>query len=144
MLEGMVKTYHNNRAFGFIRPDCGGADVFFHLKSFPPGVTPEAGARVSYNLAPDQRSGKLQAVSVKVLAVGRSAVLAQFVRLRLPARQSFRLAHRSCFPTISKPLASSSSRTAFASCSLSSALILMAPIRVIVSGILHEWNEWLR
>jgi cold shock protein len=84
MLEGMVKTYHSNRAFGFIRPDCGGADVFFHLKSFPPGVTPEAGARVSYNLAPDQRSGKLQAVSVKVLAVGRSAVLAQFVRSRLP------------------------------------------------------------
>ena len=86
MLEGTIKTYHSDRAFGFIRPDSGDTDVFFHLKSCPPGVIPEAGARVSFNLAPDQRSGKLQAVSVKVLASGRSAPIpARFVRSpRLP------------------------------------------------------------
>jgi CspA family cold shock protein len=40
---------------------------------------------VSYNLAPDQRSGKLQAVSVKVLAKAHGApVLAQHVRPRVP------------------------------------------------------------
>jgi CspA family cold shock protein len=86
MLEGTIKTYHNDRAFGFIRPDAGDKDIFFHLKSFPPGVLPEAGARVCYNLAPDQRSGKLQAVSVKVLAgVRNSEISTRFVRLpRLP------------------------------------------------------------
>jgi CspA family cold shock protein len=86
MLEGTIKTYHSNRAFGFIRPDSGHTDVFFHQKSFTPGVIPEAGARVSYNLAPDQRSGKLQAVSVKVMSSGRSApILAGVVRSpRLP------------------------------------------------------------
>ncbi|MBR0897686.1 cold shock domain-containing protein [Bradyrhizobium tropiciagri] len=82
MLEGTIKTYHNDRAFGFIRPDAGDKDIFFHLKSFPPGVLPQAGARVCYNLAPDQRSGKLQAVSVKVLTSGRSTQIStQFVRL---------------------------------------------------------------
>lgn len=88
MLEGTIKTYHSNRAFGFIRPDSGGTDVFFHLKSFPPGVIPEAGAHVCYNLAPDQRSGKLQAVSVKVVMKARNApALALFVRApRLPRR----------------------------------------------------------
>jgi CspA family cold shock protein len=86
MLEGTIKTYHSDRAFGFIRPDSGEGDVFFHLKSFSPGVIPEPGARVRYNLAPDQRSGKLQAVSVKVLASDRSApLLPRFVRSpRLP------------------------------------------------------------
>jgi CspA family cold shock protein len=87
MLEGMIKAYNHDRAFGFIRPDSGGEDVFFHLKSFPPGVMPEAGARVSYNLAPDQRSGKRQAVSVKVLAGGRSSqVTTRFVRIPRVAR----------------------------------------------------------
>ena len=66
MLEGTIKTYHGDRAFGFIRPDSGGTDIFFHLKSCSPGLTPEAGARVSFNLAPDQRSGKRQAVGVRV------------------------------------------------------------------------------
>lgn len=86
MLEGTIKTYHGDRAFGFIKPDSGGADVFFHLKSFSPGVDPEAGARVSYNLAPDQRSGKLQAVGVKVLANAACApVVTRYVRSpRLP------------------------------------------------------------
>ncbi len=82
MLEGTIKTYHNDRAFGFIRPDAGDKDVSFHLKSLPPGVMPEAGSRVSYNLAPDQRTGKLQAVSVKVLAGGcNSRISTRFVRL---------------------------------------------------------------
>ena len=87
MLEGTIKTYHNDRAFGLIRPDGGDKDIFFHLKSFSPGMLPEAGARVSYNLAPDQRSGKLQAVSVKVLASGcDSQIQARFVRLPRLAR----------------------------------------------------------
>lgn len=81
MLEGTIKTYHGDRAFGFIRPDSGGTDIFFHLKSFSPGLIPEAGARVAYNLAPDQRSGKRQAVSVRVLANAHSVpVLTRYVR----------------------------------------------------------------
>lgn len=86
MLEGTIKTYHSNRAFGFIRPAAGGVDIFFHLKSFPPGIIPQTGERVGYNLAPDERSGKLQAVSVKVLASAHGApVLERLVRSpRLP------------------------------------------------------------
>ncbi|WP_262049137.1 cold-shock protein [Bradyrhizobium sp. Bra78] len=86
MLEGTIKTYHGDRAFGFIRPDCGGTDIFFHLKSCSPGLVPEAGARVSYNMAPDQRSGKRQAVSVRVLANAHAApVLTRYLRSsRLP------------------------------------------------------------
>jgi CspA family cold shock protein len=81
MLEGRIKTYHSNRGFGFIRPDSGDTDVFFHLKSLRPGVIPEAGVRVSYNLAPDQRSGKLQAVSVKLVPVSerKTPIVARLV-----------------------------------------------------------------
>jgi cold shock protein len=67
MPEGTVKKYVAERAFGFIRPDAGGHDIFFHIKAFPLGTIPEFDMRVVYDVATSPRSGKLEAVDVRVL-----------------------------------------------------------------------------
>jgi cold shock CspA family protein len=48
------------------RPDAGGPDIFFHIQAFPLGTIPEFDMRVSYDTAV-QRSGKIEAVDVRVL-----------------------------------------------------------------------------
>ena len=37
-LEGRLKSWNDDRGFGFIRPDDGGPDVFVHIKALPRGV----------------------------------------------------------------------------------------------------------
>jgi cold shock protein len=67
MPEGTVKKYVADRAYGFIRPDAGGPDIFFHIKAFPLGTIPEFDMRVSYDTAVSPRNGKLEAVGVQLL-----------------------------------------------------------------------------
>jgi len=35
--EGMLKTWNDERGFGFIQPNNGGQELFVHIKSFPAG-----------------------------------------------------------------------------------------------------------
>jgi cold shock protein len=67
MPQGTINHYRADRAYGFIAQDGGGQDIFFHLKAFPLGIIPEVGMRVSYDTAVNARSGKLEAVDVRVL-----------------------------------------------------------------------------
>jgi len=63
---GTIKTWIDDRGFGFIRPDDGRGDVFVHVKSFEAarlGI-PNEGDRVTYDVEPDARSGKLRAVNL--------------------------------------------------------------------------------
>ena len=66
MQTGVIKKWFGDRGFGFIKPDGGGADIFVHVRAFPPG-TPEPAEedRVSFDVANDSRSGKNQAVNVR-------------------------------------------------------------------------------
>lgn len=55
METGTIVHWNEDRAFGFIRPDDGGRDIFLHIKHAPPGGTPCKGERVSYRVDRSER-----------------------------------------------------------------------------------------
>ena len=66
MATGTVKTL-TDRGFGFIRPDEGREDIFFHRSSLV-GLSMEElhqGDQVTYNTEPDPRGRGLRAVDVR-------------------------------------------------------------------------------
>jgi CspA family cold shock protein len=65
---GAVMTYFEEKGFGFLRPEGGGKDIFFHVSRLHQGQATDLvpGTRVSYDLGMD-RNGKIAASSVRVL-----------------------------------------------------------------------------
>jgi cold shock protein len=65
---GSVMTYFEEKGFGFLRPDSGGKDIFFHISRLREGQATELvpGARVAYDLGMD-RNGKIAASSLRIL-----------------------------------------------------------------------------
>ena len=65
---GSVMTYFEEKGFGFLRPDGGGKDIFFHISRLHQGQATDliAGAKVAYDLGMD-RNGKIAASSVRIL-----------------------------------------------------------------------------
>lgn len=65
---GSVMTYFEEKGFGFLRPDGGGKDIFFHISRLHQGQSTDLvpGARVAYELGMD-RNGKIAASSVRIL-----------------------------------------------------------------------------
>ena len=65
--EGVVKTWNEERAFGFITPAQGGQDVFVHITAFPPrSGRPPLNQRVSFELE-IHRDGKKRARNVMLV-----------------------------------------------------------------------------
>jgi len=64
---GSVVTYFEAKGFGFLRPDDGGRDVFFHVSRLSEGDpnTLKPGTRLLYELGVD-RTGKLAAASIRI------------------------------------------------------------------------------
>ncbi len=65
--KGSVVTYFEAKGFGFLRPDDGGRDIFFHVSRLVEGLATDLrpGARVLYELGMD-RTGKMAASSVRI------------------------------------------------------------------------------
>lgn len=64
---GSVVTYFEAKGFGFLRPDDGGRDIFFHVSRLAEGLATDLrpGARVFYELGMD-RTGKMAASTIRI------------------------------------------------------------------------------
>ncbi len=67
MPTGTVKFFNEDRGFGFITPENGGADVFVHVFALERGSSLRKGQRVSYELGQDRKTGKSKAENVSVI-----------------------------------------------------------------------------
>lgn len=71
---GSITTYFEEKGFGFLRPDSGGRDIFFHISRLQEGdptlVVP--GARIYYDLGMD-RNGKIAASSIRLVPAAEPA-----------------------------------------------------------------------
>jgi len=64
---GSVVTYFEAKGFGFLRPDDGGRDIFFHVSRLVEGLATDLrpGTRVLYELGMD-RTGKMAASAIRI------------------------------------------------------------------------------
>ncbi len=68
--SGAVVTYFEAKGFGFLRPDDGGRDIFFHVSRLAEGLATDLrpGTKVLYELGMD-RTGKMAASSIRIAPV---------------------------------------------------------------------------
>jgi CspA family cold shock protein len=64
---GKVKMFNDEKGFGFIRPDDGSNDVFFHVSALREGDDVTVGKAVTFETGVDPKSGKTKAVSVDLV-----------------------------------------------------------------------------
>jgi len=63
-LTGTLKSWNDDRGFGFIAPTHGGAELFMHISALPrDGSRPTVGERLTYEIGRNQ-SGKPHAINV--------------------------------------------------------------------------------
>jgi cold shock protein len=67
MPTGKIKMFNQDKGFGFIQPDDGGNDVFFHVSALKDGDDISQGKTVSFETGVDKKSGKTKAVSVDLV-----------------------------------------------------------------------------
>ena len=67
MPHGKIKMYNEDKGFGFIRPDDGSNDVFFHVSSLREGDEVTVGKAVTFETGVDPKSGKSKAISVDLI-----------------------------------------------------------------------------
>ena len=67
MPTGKVKMFSDEKGFGFIRPDGGGDDVFFHVSALREGDEIARDKAVTFEVGTDPKSGKIKAVSVDLV-----------------------------------------------------------------------------
>ncbi len=68
MVTGTVKFFNNDKGYGFIAPEGGGADAFVHITALERAglSTLTENQKVSYDVEADKR-GKMAAVNIQAL-----------------------------------------------------------------------------
>ena len=69
---GTVISWHSEKGWGFLRPDMGGSDIFFHVKAsfnnVVPDIEPAVGEKVEFEHGTSTRDpGKTMALHVRFL-----------------------------------------------------------------------------
>ena len=64
---GKIKMFNDEKGFGFIKPDDGGEDVFFHVSALREGDEVMRDKAVSFEMGTDPKTGKTKAVSVDLV-----------------------------------------------------------------------------
>jgi cold shock protein len=64
---GKVKLFNDTRGFGFITPDIGDSDVFFHVSALRDGDEISPGKAVSFEMGVDKKTGKTRALCVDLV-----------------------------------------------------------------------------
>jgi cold shock protein len=72
MQKGSVLTYYADRGFGFIKPDTGGPNLFFHVRDCANGVAPEQGDDVTFEIG-EGRNGRPCATGIRAVRSGMRA-----------------------------------------------------------------------
>jgi CspA family cold shock protein len=67
MSQGKIKMFNDDKGFGFIKPDDGGNDVFFHVTALREGDEIAVGKVVTFEMGADEKTGKAKAVSVDLV-----------------------------------------------------------------------------
>jgi len=67
MSIGKIKMFNDDKGFGFIRPDDGTNDLFFHVSAVREGDEITVGKIVAFEIGVDPKSGKSKAVSVDLV-----------------------------------------------------------------------------
>jgi CspA family cold shock protein len=67
MPQGKIKMFNEDKGFGFIKPDDGGNDIFFHVTALREGDDVTVGKAVTFEMGNDPKSGKPKAVSVDLV-----------------------------------------------------------------------------
>jgi CspA family cold shock protein len=65
--ENGPQMFNEEKGYGFIVPDDGGADIFFHVSALREGDEITEGKAVSFETGPDPKSGKIKAISVDLV-----------------------------------------------------------------------------
>jgi CspA family cold shock protein len=67
MPVGKIKLWNDDCGYGFIKPDAGGNDLFFHVSALREGDEIVEGAAVTYEMGNDEKTGKAKATSVDLV-----------------------------------------------------------------------------
>ena len=70
MATGTVKWFNDQKGYGFIQPDDGGADIFVHISAVEQaGMRSLAeGQKISYDVQEDPKKGKSSAANLQEAA----------------------------------------------------------------------------